>query len=164
MRIAHIAADGMEAIEECGARVPDAILVDPEFFKEEEMRTVAAVVEHTRLVLNPEVEYWRNPRRVVQKLRKGDLWSTAHPMHLFYHEAGHWELCRRYGQDYVVRMKTTPLTGETQAIARSISDYAVKNIGEFMCEVYARLCVGDPVSAEALALYKKYRGLMPVRK
>ena len=53
-------------------------------------------------------------------------------------------------------------TGDTESIVRSIGEFAADRVREFVREVFAQLCMGKKeVSPNALALYRKYGGVIP---
>ena len=162
--IANIVCTALKVVSQKGIDYPASVVVNRSWFNEIDKphrQGAIASVENAFLHLNPDADYWQNP--VVQSSDLYGFWSTNHPLHPLFHEAGHWGLFQLKGRAVVDKYQGKAHDAETQSVARSVSDYAVTNVGEFLSEALAVKLSGGQLPDEAEKLYKRYGGLKVVR-
>jgi hypothetical protein len=143
-----------------------------------------------QIFLNPNSQYWENPKRRSTEERRSGFSSTSHPLGLLYHEMGHnrhrggsslWYLsgkAKSWNQGIVPysdwAKSVSPLTANQQsplgriklgkrmeALAKRVSRYATRNPVEFVAETYAGLKTGRRYDFQVMRAYREAMGLSP---
>ena len=155
LMIGNMLNEVMTQLHERGLPVFEHIFVRPEFFAEyeEDRYDIVAKVEDKVVKINPQAKVFIDPAKSAKILYDTDFWSTPHPLHALYHEAGHLLLSHEE--------KPQPLLPRQVTMASAVSRYAQMNQEEFVSEVFAGLMCGVKYDKDILGLYSRLGGKKP---
>ncbi len=152
LEIANMVNEALTQMQERSLPLFSAVYVHADFFREygAEAEAIAARTEYNALFINPDGSAWSNPVAVAASLYESRFWSTPHPLHAIYHEAGHLFL-PQVGEPNKLRPSQV-------TVATAVSFRAKANVDEFIAEVFAGLMCGVEFDSDILRLYKRLGG------
>lgn len=156
LNLANFANEALLQLQEHSLPLPISVIIHEGFFEKygEEAKNIPGMGENGVLIINPGALIWGDPIAAAKALHKARFWSTPHPLHALFHEAGH--LLQFSGQK-----RQQPLTPRQASMAAVISDYALVNADEFVAEVFAGLMCGVQYDRDILSEYRRIGGRVP---
>lgn len=153
--LANMAVELLRQLVERKMPLPTEIRADEVAFRYyADSASIAAKTEGKIVTINPGSQVWRKIVEIAAYQGKvSRFWSTPHPLHPFYHEAGHVMLNR-------VEKQAT-LTKKQMTMAASVSRRAGDDAEEFVCEIFAGLMCGVRYDSDIVGAYKRLGGQMP---
>ena len=153
--IANIVNEVLTELKERNLPVFVSVVVNASLFHHfrAEAEDIAAQTMYNVLLINPEAHIWKAPVASASVLHASGFWSTPHPLHPIYHEAGHLFLPQVGSPKRLLHRQVT--------VASAVSIRAKENGEEFVSEVFAGLMVGVEYDADILGLYKRMGGKRP---
>lgn len=155
LMIGNMMNEVMTQLHECGLPVFEHIFVRPEFFAEygKDRYDIIAKAEDRVVKINPQAKVFTDPAESAKDLYYADFWSTPHPLHALYHEAGHLFFSHEEQPKRLLPRQVT--------VASAVSRYAQMNGEEFVSEVFAGLMCGVKYDKDILDLYSRLGGKKP---
>ena len=156
LNIANLANEALLQMQERDLPLPVSVIAHEGLFQKygREAQSIPGMCENGVIILNPGANIWNAPIVSAFLLHKARFWSTPHPLHAFFHEAGH--LLQFSGQK-----RQRPLTPKQASMAASISDYALVNADELVAEMFAGLMAGVRYDPDMLTVYRRLGGRVP---
>jgi len=151
--IAEMANTLLIELDERTLPKPLTILTTTSVFErmQDDWQRAVAMTENGVIFLNPAAPLWNTPVSVACLLYSLGYWSTPHPLHAVYHEAGHLAQ-----ENQTSRQKK--LTAREVSKADAVSVRAKQDADEFVAEVFVGLLTGVQYDADILRMYRRFGG------
>jgi len=165
VRIGRTLAEGLDFMLRRMDDVPAIWRVVDDFnqrFPNRRESVAAFAPEIDQILINPKNSFWRETRKNKGKTSHKEYlkrhWSTNHPHHPMFHEAGH-ALHHKHSPKMFKHKSIRNMTNETKAMIRQqVSKRASVDPYEFVAEVFSGRLTGKRYSKSILDLYNKYGG------
>jgi hypothetical protein len=154
--IGNLASEFIAQLNERKLPMPLSIQVNTAYFGNrfpESATGVPALGEAKVILINPNADFWQDPILITQALYQVRAWSTPSALHIFWHEYAHL-----FQEE---RTRWCELTPRKKTMAAAISQRAMKNVDEFVAEVYAGIVEGVEYDQDILAYYRRLGGKLP---
>jgi hypothetical protein len=159
--IADYCNELLAQLHERNLLLPDRIVMDTAYFRREFGALAIGVPGSTiegQIRINPSALYWRNPAAMAAHQHRIGYWSSDHPLHALYHEAGHALIYKATPDRYDM---LRDLTARQKTIAAGeVSDRAVIDVHEFLSEVFAGFMSGRIFSPDVVRWYRSRGGIL----
>lgn len=174
LRIANTVNRALLSMKKRGVKMPHTVSVNAAAFKTDEEKGWLAFYEVNhdypdepgRLVINPAHEEWQSDEAMRERRGQFSTGSRYHPVvHEMAELAYHMEVgaerftpgTDRYEEDE--RLFSHRIKSKPKELTDAVSQYALKNHGEFVCEVFAALMLGRDELRDNKRVMELYRDL-----
>ncbi len=156
--LANLANELLWQLETHSLALPDEIQIDPTLFKALGRMGIQspASANKGRITINPDAFYWRDPIKIAAMQRTQKSWSSDHPLHPLFHEAGHVAVYKADPDRFETLRELT--NAQKTVIAGEVSFRACLDAHEFTAEVFAGQMAGRTFSKDIMRWYRTRGG------
>ncbi len=170
VRMGNTLNEGLHRMKQKGYPMMERVWIDASRFGKGSNAIAHYDPNVDAFVCNSNAPFWNNPGKVARQSEVTHFWTSGDPLHVVYHEMGHWENWQKMGQlgssgrvnhwiAWGSKSGTAPFTSaELSLVRKHVSTYGATCPLEMVAEVYAGHLAGKTFPPEIIAIYKRFYG------